>query len=88
MNADNEQRADAAFRAVAYGLYVLSALLIGVLVLWAYRMMRFGGSLSDAWQMAISLGWRAAAFVAITSIGAAVCSLAATSILNAGRGRE
>ena len=88
MSADNEHRGDAVFRAAAYGLYALSALLIGGFILWAYKMVRFGGSLSNAWQMAISLGWGAAAFVMTTMIGGAICFGAATSILNAGRRKE
>jgi len=88
MSADNEDRGDAIFRMIACGLYLMSALLVGVLILWVYQIVRVGGSVSRAWQLVITYGWGSAAFVMITTIGAALCFLAATSILNAGRRKE
>ncbi|HEV8068816.1 MAG TPA: hypothetical protein VGP76_13850 [Planctomycetaceae bacterium] len=80
--------ADGLFRSLAYGLYLLAALLLGALLVWAYRMVAVGGSLSNAWQMAISLGWSTVTFVMITAIGGALCLFAATSVLNAGHGKD
>jgi low affinity Fe/Cu permease len=80
--------ADGLSRGLAYGLYLLAALLLGALLVWAYRMVAVGGSVSNAWQMAISLGWSALAFVMITAIGGALCLFTATSVLNAGHGKD
>jgi hypothetical protein len=79
---------DGSFRAAAYGLYVAAALLFGALLFWIFRMVAVGGSVSNAWQMAISLGWSAVAFVTITAVGGALCLVAATSVLNAGHGKD
>lgn len=78
---------DAFFRGVAYALYLVAALLLGVLLLWAYRMVAVGGSVSAAWQMAISLGWSALAFVSVTLVGGMICFGTAMKLSNAGRDR-
>lgn len=80
--------ADGLFRGLAYGLYLLAALLLGALLFWACRMVAVSGSVSNAWQMAISLGWSALAFAMITAIGGALCLFTATSVLNAGDGKD
>lgn len=79
---------DAILRGVAYALYLVAAVLLGVLLFWAYRMVAVGGSVSEAVRRAVFLGWPAAAFVTGLMVGCAVCVFAATSLLNAGRGPD
>jgi hypothetical protein len=70
------------FRAVAYSLFLVAALLVGALLLWVYRMVAVRGSVLAAWQIAISLGWSAFTFVTITVVGAALCFCVAMSLLS------
>jgi hypothetical protein len=88
VKSEPSEMPDAFFRGMAYALYLVAAVLLGVLLFWAYRMVAVGGSVSTAWQMAISLGWSAVAFAAILTVGCALCVFAATSLLNAGRGHN
>jgi hypothetical protein len=80
--------ADTFFRGIAYALYLAGSALLVVFLFWAYRMVAVGGSVSSAWQMAISRGWDTVAFVGITVFGGALCLFAATSLLNAGRRKD
>ena len=62
-------------------MFALAAGLLAAFIFWAYRMMKVGGSVTVAWQMAISLGWSAVAFATMTLVGSVLCVFLALSFL-------
>lgn len=67
-------------RAAAYVLLSIAALLFGAAAFWLCRMIAVGGSVSTAFRMAISLGWSAVGFLAMTIGGSAFLVVLAVSL--------